>query len=839
MDLDPQQIQATGQPLAQSCPLPKKKSLSIAGRIWLSFSILVLGYTVLMLQGAWVGKFTQEKNHLISNHLFPAALQAQNILTAFKEQSRLFEEAILSGENEQLQQASKKSLFITEQLSELISDKQLPAAITSQARRNRDSYQLFIAEALPTYTRMLTFAPDEEMRRQAAATGLAAQQLLANLVNLENNLAAEMKQQLQTINSQSQRHKIISIVVFISAVALSILLVWFILSRFILSPLQETVQMANLLASGSLSHELPIHHHDEIGELTKAMNIMAGELEVLYSDMDSKVKERTASLEQTNKQMELEVERRQRTQKELVKALEAAKGSDKAKSSFLANMSHEIRTPMNGIIGMASLLTGTEMSGVQQRYIATIKNSAESLLQIINDILDFSKVEAGKLELDTTDFNLHETIAFVTEIFTNQAREKDINLFTLMDSAVPATIHGDEGRLRQVLLNLVGNAIKFTQAGEIAIRIKVEQHEKDHFTIRFSVSDTGIGIAREQLVNLFQPFTQADVSTTRKFGGTGLGLSICHRLVELMSGEINAESKENEGSTFWFTAQFSQPTAEVAGQISTAAQGGLIYSEQSNIPTGGQQDKMAPDPRLLGKKILITDDDTTNIIVTEAILEALGCETASVSNGQEAVQAVRHDDFDLVLMDSQMPVMGGVEATEAIRRLRDSNTPQLIKRSKLPVVALTADAIAGAKEHYLQAGMDDYLSKPIRPETMQRCLLRWLAPGQDKPAITFPRQRLLKRLGNDEEKLNKLLSQAREEIPDHLAKIKNAFINNSYEDLAPTCQALKVLGAELGIASMQHQALHCHLAAEDKKCDPGQLQELSTTLEQVARLLEE
>ncbi|MEN8140029.1 MAG: ATP-binding protein [Thermodesulfobacteriota bacterium] len=816
---------------APSCPLPSRKSLSIAGRIWLSFSLLILGYTVIMLQGAWVGSYTQEKNNLISSHLFPAALKAQTITTSYKEQNRQFEEAILSGEMEQLQQAQLKTELIIGEMTAIIADQMVPPLISSHAKTTLQLYQNFVTGTMPVYTRMLTFSPDEELLAQAAALSRQAQQLLHDFDHLEKTLARETQTQLHDITAENRRHKHISIAVFVGAVSLSLILVSFIVHRSISTPLRETVELANFMASGDLSRKLTIRHHDEIGELAKAMNVMAGELESSYSEMGDRVKRRTAKLEQANKKMGLEVERRQRTQKELAKALDAAKSSDKAKSSFLANMSHEIRTPMNGIIGMASLLANSALGPNQQRYITTIKNSAESLLQILNDILDFSKVEAGKLELDNTEFNPHATLTFVTELFATQTQEKELNLFTLVDPAVPTLISGDEGRLRQVLLNLVGNAIKFTMQGDIAIRVTVEEVMEEQLTIHFAVSDTGLGIPAEKLRNLFQPFTQADASTTRKYGGTGLGLSISQSLVELMGGRITAESKEKVGSTFHFTCQFQLPSDEMEP---LARGSGLIYSEQKprSIEEGGDpsQDKTA----LHGKHILVVDDDDTNLIVTEAILETIGCSSSMAHDGQEAATMARKEDFDLILMDSQMPEMSGMEATAAIRRLRSSNDPQLKRRGATPIIALTADGVKGARDQYLAAGMDDYLGKPIRPETLLACLTRWLAMEQ-RPTFIFPRQRLLKRLGGSEEELRQMIRQASTDIPQLLAKLKKACIDNNYSLVVKPCLALKNIGASLGIASVQHQALHLCLAAENNKCNPDLLKEFEKTLEEVVK----
>lgn len=821
-----------------SCPLPQKRSLGIAGRIWLSFSLLIVGYTIIILQGAWMASYTEEKNHLVSAYLFPAAITAQALLSDYKEQARQCEEAVLSGDAEQLALAKEKTAQIKEQLYILRRNEMVPEAIHNHVEATLGQYEQFLLLAMPIYQRMLTFSPDESLLSQAVFVRQQSQQLLTDITGLGNELASEMQTQFQAINLQSRWHKEIGILVFVGTVGLSIMLVAFMLSRSIIRPLRETVELANFMARGDLSRKLTIRSHDEFGELAKAMNIMAGELERYYGDMKGKVRSRTRRLEQVNKQLLLEAEQRKRTQRELVKALEAAQSSDQAKSAFLANMSHEIRTPMNGIIGMSSLLAASELTGSQQRYTFTIKNSAEALLQIINDILDFSKVEAGKLELEKSIFDPHETLADIVEIFAVQAQEKGLNLFTLLDSAVPTALHGDEGRLRQILLNLVGNAIKFTKDGEVAIRVKVEEIHGQQVTIRFAISDTGIGIPRQNMERLFAPFTQADVSTTRRFGGTGLGLSICQRLVALMGGEIQAESNEAVGSTFWFTAKFDLPAGEVEAVGQGPVTGALLYVESGHAPQRRlpKTTNYSPHPRLRDKKILIADDDSTNIIVTEAILESLGCQSRAVANGQEAVAAVTKHDFDLVLMDSQMPILSGIEATVAIRHLRTSQDPLLMKRSKVPIIALTADAVVGARQRYLQAGMDDYLSKPIRPETLHDCLVRWLAPSE-KTALIFSRQRLLQRLGGDEEELQNILRQALADIPAHLAAFKKACINHDYRLLLEPCQAIKDIAVNLGVAALQHQAIHLCLAAADNKCEMVLFKEFEDGLDELVQIL--
>ena len=365
-----------------------------------------------------------------------------------------------------------------------------------------------------------------------------------------------------------------------------------------------------------------------------------------------------------------------------------------AKSQFLANMSHEIRTPMNGVLGMIELLGGTDLSTLQQDYVALLKRSGEGLLKVIGDVLDFSKIDAGKVVLETADFDLRTAVRDVLGLLEIQARSRAIGLAFEIDNEVPATVKGDRGRLRQVLLNLVANAVKFTEKGriELSVSLGVPDAHSPSIPIRFEVRDTGIGIPADKIHLLFREFQQVDESHTRRHGGTGLGLAISKRLVGLMGGELGVESVEGQGSTFSFTAVFGKADRPEIKRVEPADP----HSRNVDCPAKSKL------------HVLVVDDSRVNVLVARTFLEKLGCEVTEVENGQEAVAAMGTNPYDLVLMDIQMPVMDGLEATRQIRKLEAGNT-----KRRVPIVGVTAYTEKETQEKCLAAGMDDHLPKPL------------------------------------------------------------------------------------------------------------------------------
>lgn len=675
-------------------------------------------------------------------------------------------------------------------------------------RNNPDwvDLQLFNAEKISLYPLEVVPLPEETetlkiLFQPISSDGIVLGELA--VVYDFSNLTESVAQQSNLLLSK-----------IIAALVTFILLAGVAVYYIVLRPITKLTKASNSLAEGRYDAELPKAQNDEVGMLVHS-----------FEQMRDNIKN---------------------TQGELIVSKEKAESANKAKSEFLANMSHELRTPMNGVLGLTEMILDSPLNAEQLDNARTIYKSGHNLLSILNDILDISKIEAGELEIEKVPFDLTTAIREVIQLFVPEAARKQLEL--LEEKAdIPSVVYGDVTKIQQVLRNLINNAIKFTESGSITVIAKTTNFDDKDY-LYFAVKDSGIGIAQDKLEGIFEKFSQADASVTRKFGGTGLGLAICQQLTLLMGGKIGVESEQGKGSKFWFAIPVELPAAN--------AKPVNLYAENETS-----------DEYIVFSdvNVLVVDDHPVNRMFAEKLLKKLGFSHIHMAeNGKEALAAHERENYDIILMDCQMPELDGYQATTILRQLeKDTNV------SRVPVIALTANAMVGDREKCLKAGMDDYLSKPLKTDKLLKIMSFWISKASKKnqtlvgDALEIEPEHTMMLLGNEEKSDEQMLDIVDLELLNEftdgdliqekgffdlfiehadpsIIDLENALQHEDIEEWRKVAHKLKGSAANIGAVKLSSICKHAEEAFElPEENKRGLLQEIKLQLEEVRQFFYE